>query len=343
VHVAVPPTVTAQQARPEIFAIETSAAIDTTSDDSGQHPTNVITDAVISASLGRGFEAIVRPFVHRMTTGEWNRQIWIAAVRYERAGRVGIRVDGGLIPSPVGLANLTLRPSLNPAISQPASLFSRLPRLGGGLPAANLLGAVYPFGAQVAVSGRWWDARAAVIDASPLRPRRVFGDGQPPRFANFVAGGGVAPFAGIRFGASVTRGGWLEAGESAAVSANHAATVVTVESEVSFAHTKFTGEWTRDFIDTPSGRRTATGWFVQGQQTLTPRWFVAGRVDAMSSPLVQSLSVVRQRLFAGEEILGYRLTPELTFRVGHRMRRAFGVNAIDHQAAASVVWWKRWR
>ena len=58
---------------------------------------------------------IVRPFASRLANSdEWNRQIWVAQVRYERHVPVGLRVDAGLIPSPIGLANLTLRPHLNP-------------------------------------------------------------------------------------------------------------------------------------------------------------------------------------------------------------------------------------
>ena len=90
-------------------------------------------------------------------------------------GRVpmGVRIDGGLLGSPVGLANLTVRrPHLNPTISQPASLFSPLPAVEVRGPRGNLLGAIYPFGGQVTVSGARWDARAAVIDTSPASTAR---------------------------------------------------------------------------------------------------------------------------------------------------------------------------
>ena len=84
------------------------------------------------------------------------------------------------------------------------------------------------------------------------------------------------------------------------------------------------------------------GWFVQGQQTLAPRWFVAGRVEKMSSPFVTPLLVVEQRLNGFEEVVGFRLTPEVTLRLGHRARRGFGRPGYDQQAELSLVWWKRW-
>ncbi len=63
------------------------------------------------------------------------------------------------------------------------------------------------------------------------------------------------------------------------------ATIVTVEAELSFRYTKLLGEWVRDTIETPPATtRSPSGWYVQGQQTLTPRWFVAGRVERMIGP-----------------------------------------------------------
>jgi len=344
VVLAMPALVSAQQARPSRLAIDTVAAIDETRDASGNYATGVTFDAIVSVDLGRGFEGIIWPIVQRQaSSGDWSRDIWIATLRYERAGPIGVRIDAGLLPSPIGLANLTVRrPHLNPTISQPSSLFTGLPALEIRGPRTNLLGAVYPFGGQVSVSGARWDARAALIDTSPLRRRGVFADPKPPRFVNIVVGGGVTPVVGFRVGASMTHGGWQRVGEIPAATVDRDATVVTVESEFSFAYTKLSGEWVRDAIETGSGHRVASGWFVQGQQTLAPRWFVAGRVERMTSPLVLPTGVQQQRLAGSEEVLGYRLTPELTLRVGHRARRGFGRPGFDHQVAVSLVWWRRW-
>ncbi len=83
-------TAAAQQARPSPLAVDTNAEVGLAIDADGNYPRAAIFDAVISAGLGRHFEAIVRPFVQRLTTGEWNRQIWVAALRYQRPGAVGI-------------------------------------------------------------------------------------------------------------------------------------------------------------------------------------------------------------------------------------------------------------
>jgi hypothetical protein len=340
----------AQEAQPALFAVDTVAAFDLTADPDGNRTAGVIVDAVVSADFGRGFEAFVRPFLQRLgNTGEWNRQVWIAALRYERATPLGLRVDAGLIPSPIGLANLTLRPHVNPTIAQPSSLFTPLPPVEPRGARATLLGAVYAFGGQATLSSEHWDVRGAVIDTSPLRTRRIFGDNNPPRFMNLVVGGGITPIVGVRVGGSLTHGGWQRAGESPAITADRSATVLTIESEVAFRHTDLRGEWIRDNMETSAGPRVATGWYIQGQQTLTPRWFAAGRLEAIEAPAVFWLGgavepplVVQQRLRGVEETIGYRLTPEITLRAAHRARERFGQTRFDHTFSVSMVWWRRW-
>lgn len=332
----------AQQARPSVVSIDSDAAIDVTADGSGNQATGVFLDSLVSVAFGRNIQAMVRPQVQRLSnSGEWNRQIWVAELRYERPGPVAIRVEGGYIPSPVGLANLWLRPHLNPTIAQPAELFTSIPSLEIRGPRINLLTGLYPLGAQGTVSGRHWDARVAVMDTSPLRLRRVFAVVNPPRFVNTVVGGGITPFVGFRVGASLTRGGWLRAGESPAITEDRSATVATIESELSFRHTSLAGEWVRDTLQTSLGDRTASGWYVQAAQTLAPRWFVAGRVEAIQTTLPVA-ATAEQTFRSAEQTLGFRITPEVTFRISHRIREPFGRTTWDHLGAVSLVWYRRW-
>jgi hypothetical protein len=332
-----------QLARPDVVAIDSAIAVDRTQTIDGPATSGITMDAVTAIGLPGGFEAIVRPWVQKTPAGEWNRQIWVATLRYERPGPIGLRVDAGLIPSPIGLANLMLRPQLNPTVSLPSSLFQSLPAVELGAPRTTLLGAVYAFGANASASGRHWDARAAIIDTSPLRPRRTFGQNNPPRFNNLVFGAGVTPFVGLRVGASVTHGGWERAGESPLIVQNRDATIVTIESELSYRYSRLLGEWVRDTIETGGGNVIATGWFVQGQQTITPRWFAAMRVERMASPAFTSLTPGDQHLEGVEETIGFRITPDVTVRADHRARRLFGRTDFDHQVAVSAVWWRRWR
>jgi hypothetical protein len=334
----------AQPATPSVLAVDTVAALDHSVIENGKPVTGLTFDAVASVAMGRNFEAIVRPLATRLASGEWNRQVWVAAVRFQHSGTVGVRVDAGLIPSPIGLGNLMLRPHLNPTIFQLSSLFTALPAVAPGAPRATLLGPLYPVGAHATVSGLHWDARAAVLDTSPVRTRRIFADNfaNPPRIPAVVVGGGVTPFVGIRVGGSVTRTGWQRAGESPLITTDRGATVYTVESEVSFRYTRLMGEWTRNVLETGAGNVAATGWFLQGQQTLTPRWFVAARGERMAAPVFAPAGLTHLELTSVEETIGYRITRELTLRAGHRARRLFGRPSYDHQGALSVVWWRRW-
>lgn len=349
----------AQQSRFAPVAVDSDVSTDGAVDADGNTTSNIILDAVGSVRIADHLEAVVRPFLQRSATGDWNWQVWVAEVRYERAGRVGVRIDGGLIPSPVGYANLFLRPHLNPTIAQPASLFQPLPQVQAGAPRATLLGAVYANGGSVTVSGAHWDARAALIDTSPLRSRRTFGTylNNPPRFANVVVGAGVTPFVGFRVGASVTHGGWLKDYENPTIDyggsygpayspvprRDYNATVVNIESDFSYRYTQLGGEWTRDSIETSGGTAVASGWFVQGRQTLAPRWFASGRLERISAPTSPLAgSRVTQQLTGFEEVLGFRVTREITIRAGHRARETFGTTGYDHAAEVSIVWWRRW-
>jgi hypothetical protein len=335
--------VTAQRLTPPAWlALDTSADVDRAVDANGTSTGGAIFDAYVAARVARGLELVARPWTQRQPNGEWNSQVWLAAVRYEHKGPVGVRVEGGLITSPVGLTNLSLRPHLNPTISQPSSLFQALPSPEPLSPRITLLGAIYPLGISTTVSGTHWDVRGAVIDTSPVRARRTFGS-NPPRFANVVVGGGVTPFVGLRLGGSVTHGPWRAADEVPFATADRLATIVTVEGELSFRYTKLTGEWMRDALETNQGHAIESGWYLQGQQTLTPRWFAAGRVERLEGPPLLTLPTGPRQTFSGTEATaGFRVSPEVTIRAGYRGRRLFSQTGYQHQAMASVVWARRW-
>jgi hypothetical protein len=156
-----------------------------------------------------------------------------------------------------------------------------------------------------------------------------------------VIGGGVTPFVGFRIGASLTHGGWLRAGESPTITEDRDANLVTIESELAFRHTSLAGEWVHDALDTSLGTRDTSGWYVQGAQALAPRWFVAGRIERINTTLPLG-TAVEQDFKSTEQTFGYRLTPEITLRVSHRMREPFGRTTWDHLGAVSLVWYRRW-
>ena len=133
----------------------------------------------------------------------------------------------------------------------------------------------------------------------------------------------------------------MRAGESPTTTEDRDATIVDVETELAFRHTSLGAEWVHDILQTTLGDRTAGGLYVQGIQTLTPRWFVAGRVERIRTTLA-GVAGLEQQFDANEQTLGFRITPELTLRVSHRARQTFGRTNFDHTGAVSFVWYRRW-
>ena len=77
-----------------------------------------------------------------------------------------------------------------------------------------------------------------------------------------------------------------------------------------------------------------------GQQTLTPRWFVAARHDGTSAPPLVNGIVVGSRtdLEAFEATAGFRVTPDVTLRSSYYTRRFYGSTDWVNQVGVSAVW-----
>ena len=247
-----------------------------------------ILDAYIVGAASRpGSRSSRGPFVQRQATGEWNRQVWLAAVRYEHKGAVGVRVEGG----PDHVAG---RPGQPDAAAAPQSDRSRSRRRSSRAcrrpeplsPRVTLLGAIYPLGVSATVSGTHWDVRGGGHrHVAAARAAHRSASTNPPRFTNVVVGGGVTPIVGLRVGGSVTRGAW------------RAPTKLPLQHVRSDGHHRHRGDRVvvplhqadrrvdaRLARDTTTGTAVESGWYIQGQQTLTPRWFVAGRVERLEGP-----------------------------------------------------------
>ncbi len=283
----------------------------------------------------------VRPVVFRRGfDGSWQTQFYELALRYERPGAVGLRVDAGQFTSPIGLSVLENRPDRNPVVSQHSTLYLPIPRYEPGTPSTNLLAASYPLGAKVTVSGGKWDVRAAVIDSSPVRGRPFFGDDKPPRMTNLVAGVGFTPYIGVRFGAAFGAGNYAAAREvNDRTRGDRRATLAQVEGEWAFRHTRIAGEflWTERELATHNA--TVDGGWIEITQTITPRVFLASRYDDQWTEWV---SVADQRprhepYRRIEATAGYRLTPDVTLRASYMNRKGYVVAFWDDQFLASIV------
>lgn len=331
------------------MTVDVVGAIDGVHGSTPRRDTAVWIDVFAAVRIADGLDVVARPVVTRRSfDGAWQKQMYQLGVRYERraatADGLGLRVEAGQMASPIGIGMLENRADLNPVVSQHSTYYLPLPRVDPEIPRAFLLAGAYPLGLQATVSARRWDARVATIDSSPVRGRSFWGSAATPRLLNLVVGAGVTPRTGVRLGGAVARGAYVSASEVAgAARGDRDATVVQVEGEWSFARTRLAGEWVRSVMETSRADARVAGFWVEGTQTLTPRVFVAGRADSQhfDYELPGSGEAARQRYERFESIVGVRLSPDVTLRVGHLVRKGYVVSHWDDQVIASMVWGRR--
>ena len=90
----------------------------------------------------------IRPWFFKSASADtWNKEIYQAAVRYDRQGPVSLRVDAGYIASPIGLGMLDMRADINPTIQGHPSYFVPLMPFDRGAPLVRSIASSYPLGA----------------------------------------------------------------------------------------------------------------------------------------------------------------------------------------------------
>lgn len=325
-------------------AIEAVASM-TTGSDAIDDPF-IFLDLATTVPIGSRFGAIVRPYAHRLAGGEWEAEMYQLQLRYQGRTRIPIRVDAGIITSPLGLGTLELRPDLSPAIKMPFYYYMPLPRFEQRYDGVQLMSGGYPLGAIVSASGARWDARAGVTDSTPARSRNVFADDRSAARRQVIAGGGLTPITGLRVGAGFAYGAYRSRDtatvDPATPGAAANATVFNLEGEYAIGHTRFSGEWVRNRFDSTLGPAVARGYFVQAVRTFGPRLFGTVRHVSASSPAYVTGIRERRSMTTTEVTAGYRLGRELTARGGYYASRRFGSTDRSHTAIVSLVWAKRW-
>lgn len=303
----------------------------------------VVLELVGTVRIHAGWDVVVRPWARRLPGGDWAFEMYQLQARYVSSSRIPLRLDAGILPSPLGLSTLELQPHRNPLISMPFYYFTPLPRVDGQFDRLQLMSGGYPVGALVSLSGSHWDARAGVVDSTPALARSVFREGEPDAKPQVVFGGGITPTIGLRLGAGFSRGRYASrtaapqtAGDSRRIA------VLNLEGEYAIGHTRISGEWTRTAFDTPLSVAVARGFNLQGTRTLLPRLFAAARATHVSSPVSTVPVEVRRSSSAVEAVLGYRITAEVTVRGGYRQERRFQNPQREHSAIMSLVWAERW-
>ena len=340
---------TAASAQTSPVTLDVVGAVDGVHGSTPRRDTQFWVDVFAAVRIVNGVDVVARPVISRRAfDGAWQRQMYQLGVRYERPAPsvrgLGLRLEVGQMPSPIGIGMLENRADLNPVVSQHSAYYLPLPRVDPEIPRAFLIAGTYPFGAQATVSSRRWDARLAAIDGSPVRGRSMLGSNRPPRLLNMVAGFGVTPRVGLRLGAAVAHGAYASVREVRDQShGDRDATMVQVEGEWSFGYTKIVGEWVRSVLETARHDALTHGYWLEATRTLAPRLFVAARWDwqyfEYQPPGNPTLAEQRYKRF--ETNLGIRVSPDVTLRAGYLGREGYVVFHWDDQFIASLVWQKR--
>jgi hypothetical protein len=320
-------------------AVEFVGAITTTS--TNPDDPFIVLDGTATVRLASTVDVIVRPWFRRLPGGDTSKEMYQLQVRYQPTTKLPVRIDAGIIASPLGIIALEMRPDRNPIIGSPSYYFSPLPSFDGRLDRVQLLSGGYPLGAIASVSGRRWDARAGVTDGTPARNRKMISSNRPQAEPQFVAGGGVTPSVGLRLGAGFARGVYRDrasAPTAVPLTRDARATVFNVEGEYSVGYSRFAGEWIVDSFETATTPAVARGYLLEAVQTLTPRIWAAARTTHLSTPVFVTGLRVRRTGDTADATLGYRVTPGILFKVGYQGSRPTSRVDWDHAVAVSAVW-----
>jgi hypothetical protein len=335
--------VSAQSAISERVSVEFAGAVNTTSQ-AADDPF-LFLDLTATARITDTLDVVVRPWVRRLPGGDWSKEMYQLNIRYQPATAIPLRIEAGIIASPLGLITLEMRPDRNPVIGNPSYYFSPLPSFDGRFDRVQIMSGGYPLGAIATASGKRWDARAGVTDGTPARNRKMMSSERPPARAQLIAAGGVTPIEGLRFGTGFARGVYREpslATATAPARPEARATIFSLEGEYSIRYTRLAGEWIRDSFETATTPAVARAFLFEAVQTLTPRFYAASRMTKTSTPVFAAATRTRRTGTTTEATLGYRLSNEITLKGGYQGSRTYTAHDWHHAAAVSVVVFKRW-
>jgi hypothetical protein len=345
-HSQVSPAPTEQVGFDSVTSVDTYAAHD-------GHASGAVFDLSGVWRVAPALQVSVRPVVVRKLDGTWDANVYELSVRYDRPGRVLLRVEAGYLPSPIGILPLESRADQNPLITSAQNYDAWLPFFEHGTPWVQLGSGQYPLAAQVTVAGKAWDLRGGILGSSTARARPLTGGDNPPATPHLALGGGLTPHVGLRLGASFERGVYAKAYELAdPATGDRSATIVGLDADYSVGYTRLYADWIQGTFDRAAGSTTGRALTVTGVRTLSPRWYLAARLqrqtttDALvwpdeTDPVLAALTRPESALNV-EAVAGYRVTADVTLRAGYHGDRDFGEAGLEPQAVCSIVWTRRW-
>jgi hypothetical protein len=274
-------------------------------------------------------------------------------------GRRAYNTDNPLIGYPLGYQYLT---SLRTE-AVPANAGDLLRMRGRGWRSSFAVGNSEPGPGIPLITAFRWDTGVQVrwgvgpveisgaLTNGTLSNPRVSDDNDGKQVSGRIA---VNPVTGLVLGASGARGSWLSRRVPAvAAGREFAQTVIGLDAEYSRSHWLMRGEaiWSRWALPYPmatsNGRdvRAWTAW-AEGRYRITPRIFLAGRVDHLGFSTVQPMPLTEPRTAWDapvdrlEGAVGYYLQRNLVARFGLQANwRRLGRDTNRTFVAGQLAWW----
>ena len=257
----------------------------------------------------RGIVAYVQAeaIAGRATTEGSEVELEQAGVRYTRSRPLVF--DAGVIPHIVGAFASRRSSTRNPLIGEP-----------DGYPV------LYPVGARLAGKMTYGDYRIGVLSLPVYNERYM---PKPTPAPHLAIGGGITPVAGVRVGASATRGPWLSDDMDAATLRgqswrSYEQRVLAFDAQLSRGYADFHGELAHGWHEVPGKPRMVHGstWYAELAYAFTPRVFSAVRLEENHYPYLRPFGGVWSAnevvVSDGEVGLGYRTGADQTLKVTYR-------------------------
>ena len=232
-------------------------------------------------------------------------------VKYSRSA--ALVLDVGKMPHPVGEFASRRFSNRNPLVGVPDGYAVE-----------------YPLGAQLSGTRGRVDYRAAVVSLP------VFHEGyvpDPSARARPALGGGFTFAPGVRLGASATWGSYLNCDIPAALLGGRSwqtpqQRVGGLDLQISRGYLELHGELGASSSDVPGAARPAHGltYYGEAKYTLSPRLFVAGRVERNDYPYIVPADAAHwsssaTNVYNGELGTGFRLTSTTLLKLSARADR----------------------
>jgi hypothetical protein len=187
----------------------------------------------------------------------------------------------------------------------------------------------YPYGVEASGEIGWFDYRAAMVTLPSTH--QYYTPASTTRLRPAV-GAGITPMTGLRIGGSFTVGPYLNGSYSSAQLDGDSWTwyqqrVVAMDLAYAHGYLETHAEAARGSYDVPGRASPIVGWTYYGEAkyTLSPRWFVAARVERNDYPFIRGTAtawVARLTDFVdGEAGVGYRLSPGTLLKTSIRADR----------------------